>query len=540
MAVDASALALKRCAARTNGKAQIRKHWRRAGAWLVKTALDARLGWRLVAALLAIHVLTWTIVVSIGKWAETPNSDSWESYAWGRVLQWGYVKHPPLSGWVTRLWFELFPTTDWALYALAQAATAGAALACWVLALRVVDRRRAFVVLLALLIYPIFNFRSTKFNPDLLQVPLFVLVVLAFVVAFRRRDIVSGLILGFVCAMTVLAKYWALLVVGAIGLAALVHPDRIRFFRSATPYVAAIVFVAALAPHVIWLVRSDYISLKYASFYLMPQTGMIAVQAGRAVAHHAALLLPPFLALCWALDFFRVRPPAAQGAVIDRGTALQVNTIVIALIVGPPLAAIAIGVFFKSEWGIPLYSLVPLAIVAQARFGVMRHAIPRMAAVWTGCTAIALLVAPFFPVVQMQRHPDRMPGDMAEFAKGITRLWHARFHAPLAVVAGPKFIAPAVSFYSPDHPVLFADFNVQSAPWIDLDAVKRSGFVGICVPQWLNCIGTLKKISPTAQELAAEQKLSVGVPNKMDLQIYFAAPESLPKEDSTGGTKYPR
>jgi hypothetical protein len=530
MAVDASSLALKRRAARMDSKAHIRKNWRRAGAWVVKTALDARLGWRLVAALLVVHVVAWTIVISIGKWAETPNSDSWEAYAWGRVLQWGYGKHPPLSGWVARLWFEIFPTTDWALYALALVVTAGAALACWVLALQVVDRRRAFVVLLTLLIYPIFNFRSTKFNPDLLQVPLFVLVVLAFVIGFKRRDIVSGLILGFVCAMPVLAKYWALLAVGAVGLAALVHPDRIRFFRSATSYVAAIVFIAVLAPHVIWLVNSDYISLKYASFYLMPRTVIIATQAGRAVAHHAALLLPPLLALCWALDFFRVRP-AAQNARIDRGSALQVNTVAMALIIGPPLAAIAIGVFFKSEWGIPLYSLVPLAIVAHARFGVMRHAIPRMAAVWTGCTAIALLVAPFFPLMQMQRHPDRVPGDMAEFAKGVTRLWHARFHTPLAVVAGPKFVAPAVSFYSPDHPVLFADFNVQSAPWIELDAVKRSGFLGICAPQWFNCVGLVKKISPGAQEVTAEEKLSLGLPVKLDWRIYFAAPEGILKQD---------
>src|SRR2546423_7771147 len=127
MAVDASALALTARRARTQRSPETRAHWRRAGAWLVKAVLDRDQAWRVVVALLALHVIAWTAVLTIGKWAEGPNSDSWEAYAWGRVPQWGYGKHPPLSGWVARLWFELFPASDWALYALALTITAGGA-----------------------------------------------------------------------------------------------------------------------------------------------------------------------------------------------------------------------------------------------------------------------------------------------------------------------------------------------------------------------------------------------------------------------------
>ncbi len=40
---------------------------------------------------------------------------------------------------------------------------------CWLIALRVVDRRRAFFVVVMLALYPIFNFKGFKYNPDLLQ-----------------------------------------------------------------------------------------------------------------------------------------------------------------------------------------------------------------------------------------------------------------------------------------------------------------------------------------------------------------------------------
>ena len=73
-----------------------------------------------------------------------------EAYAWGQKFLLGYGKHPPLSGWVAGVWFMLFPVTDWATYALAMATLGCGLVICWLLALRVVDRRRAFFVFLRL------------------------------------------------------------------------------------------------------------------------------------------------------------------------------------------------------------------------------------------------------------------------------------------------------------------------------------------------------------------------------------------------------
>ena len=111
-----------------------------------------------------------------------------EAFAWGQKFLLGYGKHPPLSGWVAGALVQAFPA-DWATYALAMA-TVGWAVICWLIALRVVDRRRAFFVLVMLALYPIFNFKGFKYNPDLLQLVTLPLLVLAYLDAFEKRTCV--------------------------------------------------------------------------------------------------------------------------------------------------------------------------------------------------------------------------------------------------------------------------------------------------------------------------------------------------------------
>src|SRR5581483_2196211 len=106
------------------------------------------------------------------------------------------------------------------------------------ISLRVVDYRRAFFVVVMLAIYPIFNFKGFKYNADLLQLVTLPLLVLAYLNAFEKRSFVSGIWLGLAAALALMTKYWVLTMIGAIGLAALIHPERMKFLRSPAPWVA--------------------------------------------------------------------------------------------------------------------------------------------------------------------------------------------------------------------------------------------------------------------------------------------------------------
>src|SRR5260370_2258477 len=165
---------------------------------------------------------------------------------------------------------------------------------CWFIALRVVDRRRAFLVVVMLALYPIFNFQGFKYKPDLLQLVPLQLLVLAYLHAVEKRNLRAGLWLGLASALALMTKYWVLTMIGAVGLAALIHPDRLLFLRSPAPWVAIVTLAVAMIPHLVWLKEVDFVPLTYAGdvYGLSSRSQSIQLVLGY-VGHNLALLAAP-------------------------------------------------------------------------------------------------------------------------------------------------------------------------------------------------------------------------------------------------------
>src|SRR6201990_3445506 len=205
-----------------------RVSFRKLAAWLVSRAINPKTDLWLVITFAVVHALLWTRILIDLKAAQDIHMDVAEAFAWGQKFQLGYGKHPPLTGWIAGLWFQLFPATDWPTYLLAMTTLGTGLVICWFIARRVVDCRRAFFVVVMLALYPIFNFKGFKYNPDLLQLVTLPLLVLAYLDAFEKRSVRAGLWLGLAGALALMTKYWVLTMIGAIGIAALIHPTRLQ------------------------------------------------------------------------------------------------------------------------------------------------------------------------------------------------------------------------------------------------------------------------------------------------------------------------
>src|SRR6202165_2586117 len=286
-------------------RARRRPAIRRLAAWLAARADDPKASVWLVIGFATAHAVLWTLILINLKAAQDVHTDVAEAFAWGQKFQLGYGKHPPLSGWVAGLWFKVFPVADWATYALAMATVGCGLVICWLIGLRVVDRRRAFFAVVMLALYPIFNFKGFKYNPDLLQLVTLPLVVLAYLNAFEKRSVRSGLWLGLAAALALLTKYWVLTMIGAIGIAALIHPDRLKFLRSPAPWVAIATLAVAMIPHLVWLNEVDFVPLSYAggTYSLSSRARSLELVFGY-LGHNLALLALPIalaaIALAWA------------------------------------------------------------------------------------------------------------------------------------------------------------------------------------------------------------------------------------------------
>src|ERR1700749_375639 len=271
-----------------------RLSFRKLAAWLASRATNGKTDLWLVITFAVVHALLWTRILIDLKAAQDVHMDVAEAFAWGQKFQLGYGKHPPLSGWVAGLWFQFFPVVDWAPYLLAMPTLGIGLVICWFVARRVVDRRRAFFVVVMLALYPIFNFKGFKYNPDLLQLVTLPLVVLAYLNAFERRTWLSGILLGLAGSSALMTKYWVLTMIGAVGLAALIHPERMKFLRSPAPWGAIATFVVAMLPHLWWLKQSDFLPLVYADDVYGGQTFAQTIRLALGyLTHNIALLLLP-------------------------------------------------------------------------------------------------------------------------------------------------------------------------------------------------------------------------------------------------------
>ena len=483
----------------TNLPALASSKLRRLAAWLAASASDREAAPALVIGFAVTHAVLWTLILINLKAAQDVHMDVAEAYAWGQKFLLGYGKHPPLSGWVAGVWFMLFPVANWATYALAMATLGCGLVICWLIALRVVDRRRAFFVVVMLALYPIFNFKGFKYNPDLLQLVTLPLLVLAYLHAFEKRTARAGLWLGLAGALALMTKYWVLTMIGAIGIAALVHPDRWLFLRSPAPWVAIVALVVAMLPHLWWLKQVDFVPLTYAGDTYGLQSRMQCLQLVLGyIGHNLALLALPAalaaLAVAWPpprrwMSLAR-RPSALFTRAWSRGAnpavnmpqALNIWIIQIVVAIGPPLGALIFVVYLKTDWGISLFFLVPLALVAIASLRLQKIALVRIVAIWLVLTLAVLAASRTIAAREFADNPNGAQGYAArsELARELTQTWHERFNSRWAVVAGNTDIGEPMTFYSPDHPAPFTPGELWASGLTSLEEAKRLGFIGIC------------------------------------------------------------
>src|SRR5215212_7107816 len=269
----------------------MRKRWRRVEAWFAAHLRERNPRAALIA--IALFCLAGVFFLTGLKAAQDVFIDAAEAYAWGQTFLGGYGRHPPMTGWIAGVWYGVFPAADWSSYALSRVMTFVTLAALYFIACRVAGPRRALFVVLVMMLYPLFHTKGERFNNYQVLLALLPLLVLAFLHAYEKRNVLWGALLGLAAAACTLTIYSGLIGIAAIGLAALLHPDRMRFLRSPAPWIAALVYCVALTPHVLWLIKWNYPTLQWASS-LAEQPGSVRHTLGY-LGHHFVLVGIPIV-----------------------------------------------------------------------------------------------------------------------------------------------------------------------------------------------------------------------------------------------------
>ncbi len=213
-------------------------------------------------AFLVVHIVVWTLLPTLLR--DNLPLDAIEAISWGYEWQFGYLKHPPFSAWLAEGMFRIFPG-QWSIYFLSQLCVGFALLATWKLAKDFLPINQALMAVLLLESVYYYNFTSIEFNANIALLPLWAWSSLYFWRVTKNPDsLANWLILSVFCALALLAKYYAIMLLASMFLFLIYDKNLRKTLLTPHPYLAAILVLAILSPHISWLINHDFEPFVYA------------------------------------------------------------------------------------------------------------------------------------------------------------------------------------------------------------------------------------------------------------------------------------
>jgi 4-amino-4-deoxy-L-arabinose transferase-like glycosyltransferase len=406
---------------------------------------------RNAAVALLVYVGLWTLYGTIAKGSQDIHADMSEQFVLARELAFGYPKHPPLTMLIVRLWFGVFPAADWAYYLLAMANAALALWIAWRLSARFLSGDKRVLGLALLTLIPFFNFHALKFNPNTVLMPLWAGTTLFFLRSFETRRAIDAALAGACAAAAMYGKYWSVVLLLGLAIAALADPRRADYFRSRAPWITIVVGAAAIAPHLIWLAANDFVPFAYAVF-VHGEASAASALTGAAVylvGSIAYVCVPLLIVVAIARPTGEALADMAWPTAAERRLAAAAfwATLVLPAVIAPPA-----GVRLTSLWSMSAWTLLPVMLLSSPLVLIGRTDVVRIV---TAAVAFPLVLLALSPAIGLATHRAAAASEAhaALLAAPVERLWRETTDRPLKVFSSTEILVDGVPFYLRDHPI---------------------------------------------------------------------------------------
>jgi 4-amino-4-deoxy-L-arabinose transferase-like glycosyltransferase len=496
------------------------------GSRLIDALVDPARRERTMLAALAGYIALWSVYGVLAQGSRDLHIDMTGQFALAQNLAWGFPTHPPLAVLIVRLWFALFPTTDWAFYVLAMINVGVTLWIVWRLSARFLDGEKRVVGLALLMFVPFFNFHALKYNANTVLLPVWALTTLWFLQSYETHRPLPAALAGLAAAASMYGKYWSIVLVLGLGIAALIDQRRATYFRSAAPWITIAVGSLALAPHAAWLITHDFVPFSYAtSVHGSSSVAHTVLAAFRYLLVSVAYISAPLLIVA------ALRPSAASLADMalpstpQRRLAAAAFWAVLLLPLLGPIAQTRV----QALWSMAAVTLLPVMLLSSPLLILSRSAADR---VLRGAIIFPFTMAAIAPIVGLVIHRIGPPAGGAHsslLAEPVERLWRKTTAGPLRLFASVGTFTDSVAFYLPDHPLAAHALDDHPLPVHLLDEkgpaldqrIARDGIVLLCpedtrsVPEAVGCADAAERLAARfgggkrAQVVVARQYLGV-------------------------------
>lgn len=420
-----------------------------------------------------IHLAVWTLAPSFVRF-NLP-MDAMEGTTWGHQLEWGYDKNPFMNGWLTELAVHLSHHSSWLIYLFSQFSIALCFIAMYQLGKKFLPPISAFVGVLLLECIQYYNLHAIDFNDNTLEVGFWALTILFFYNAARKKDLTNWMLAGLFAGLSMMTKYYTVVLLLPLFLFLILNPDARQNFRKRSTYVGLFVFIATIIPHIVWLFHHQFITIDYAfnrvsappkwwSHLFFP--GVFTFQMAEAFLPAAILLI---------ILVVREKVATSQHLNIKRFD----NEFLFFAGLGPLLVTILLsavsGIKLRAGWGQPLFSLSGLMILAWLQPQIT----PKRFYTYVACVYLVLFITVFGYCTALIRASGpssaNYPGKL--IAAELTEEWHTQFHTKIKYIAGARWLAGNVAFYSKDQPAVYIDWNKKVSTWINESSLRKTGAI---------------------------------------------------------------
>jgi 4-amino-4-deoxy-L-arabinose transferase-like glycosyltransferase len=406
-----------------------------------------------LAGWLVFRTLLWSLVTHLTF--SNPPLDTIELLSWGRDWQWGYAKHPPLPAWLADAGWRMFGGNLFGVYFIGYALIAVAVWSVWRLARLVVPPRDALLAAFCMEGVLFYTYWGQRLNHDIALTAFWSLTTLFSYKAARDGRLSDWIAAGACAGFGLLSKYTMVFLLLPLAVWMLKDSRAARAWRRPGPYLAGLIMLLIVTPHLVWAAREGWPTLVYGR-----------ERSLSAPTHWYPRIVEP--ALFMVYQAVAVLPLAA---VMTWGARLKMQTLsnerramarFLAFVVGGPLAlhlalGWALGLQLHGPWGTPFWAdlglflivLFPLLPGPRIRRGMIIGLV--------ACNLGALLFltgqAVLWPMIWKEPFRTQFPGKA--LANEADLRWHERFSEPLPGVAGNRLLAGTVGIHAAGRPRVY-------------------------------------------------------------------------------------
>lgn len=499
---------------------------------------QAERGWS-IPVLLAAFVAIWTCYLMVAYIGSDLHPDVLETWTLGRHFEWGNPKHPPLMGWIARLWTDVFPLSNWSMQLLAMFNAAVGLWAVDLIARQFVSGDKRVLILLLLMLTPVYQFHAQRFNANTVLLSVWPLATYCFLRSFQTRSPSWAAAAGLSAGLAMLGKYYSVFLVVAFVCAAIFHHLRWVYLRSSAPWISAVAGVITLGPHLNWLVRTGAPTFDYA----MAHAGIDRIASLRETMNFVLGLTAAvsISAITWLLIAGRRLARAASDfANMDDGLKL-LALVGAATILLPILTSLIVGTDLPALWAFQGLYLFVIPLVASTGYAIERFYIVNTLVLVFGIAFISVTIAaPLHALYRNSYGYEEGRNFYSQAAQQLTDQWRAISRAPLSAVSGADALAFAVAFYSPDHPFYSRPFAYQYSWTLPRRTTLDRGWAALCFADQVDCLEWMRlaaaRAHRTVQGDFEVQASLLGVPGVRRTIVFLVIPPrdgDLPDKSSS-------